>query len=59
LIYKGTACRGAQASTDLVEVGVDAEVEPRLFATKVASAISSDQYIDGPVRAAAIILDDF
>lgn len=33
-----------QACADLVKVSVDAEVDPKLFATKVVSAISTDQY---------------
>ena len=33
-----------QACADLVKLSVDAEVDPKLFATKVVSAISSDQY---------------
>ncbi|AGK48733.1 hypothetical protein BTI_1409 [Burkholderia thailandensis MSMB121] len=33
-----------QACADLVKMGVDAEIEPKLFAAKVVSAISSNHY---------------
>lgn len=33
-----------QACADLVKMSVDAEIEPKLFATKVVSAISSNHY---------------
>ena len=35
-----------EACADLVRVSVDAEVEPKLFATKVVSAISSNDYAE-------------
>ncbi|HEX7684050.1 MAG TPA: hypothetical protein VF446_11045 [Trinickia sp.] len=43
-----------QACADLVKVSVDAEVEPKLFAAKVVSAISSDGYGEYSVLIPAI-----